>query len=125
MPTRIKASSRGGSAQPLQALIADFVGRIVATVEAATAQRIQSAVAGAFNGASIFPRRRGRPPKNPLLSAFAAPAATRRPKQLCPVPGCTNPAAPAFGMVCAKHKDLPKAKIKKYRAARRAAKNKK
>jgi len=29
-----------------------------------------------------------------------------------------------FGMVCAKHKDLPKAEIKKYREARRAAKAK-
>ena len=47
-----------------------------------------------------------------------------RPKQLCPVPGCNNPAAPVFGMVCAQHKDVPKAKIKEYRAARRAAKAK-
>ena len=44
------------------------------------------------------------------------------PKQLCPVPGCKNPAAPVFGMVCAKHKDIPKAQIKKYREARRAKK---
>ena len=48
----------------------------------------------------------------------------RRAKQLCPVPGCTNPAAPVFGMVCAKHKDVPKAQIKKYRETRRAAKQK-
>ena len=45
--------------------------------------------------------------------------------QLCPVPGCSNRAAPVFGMVCAKHKDLPKAAIKKYREARRAKKLKK
>jgi hypothetical protein len=30
-----------------------------------------------------------------------------------------------FGMVCAKHRDLPKAAIKKYREARRAKKLKK
>ena len=56
------------------------------------------------------------------------PDATDRrkgPKQLCPVPGCKNPAAPVFGMVCAKHKDIPKAQIKKYREARRAKKSKK
>ena len=47
------------------------------------------------------------------------------PIQLCPVPGCSNRAAPVFGMVCAKHKDLPKAAIKKYREARRAKKLKK
>jgi hypothetical protein len=44
------------------------------------------------------------------------------PTQLCPVPGCKNPAAPVFGMVCAEHKDVAKAKIKKYREARRATK---
>jgi hypothetical protein len=36
------------------------------------------------------------------------------------VPGCKNPAAPIFGMVCAKHKNVAKAKIKKFRAARKA-----
>lgn len=44
------------------------------------------------------------------------------PPQLCPVPGCKNRAAPVYGMVCAKHKDLPKVKIKAYRDARRAKK---
>ena len=33
-------------------------------------------------------------------------------------------AAPVYGMVCAQHKDVPKAKIKKYREARRAKKAK-
>lgn len=41
-------------------------------------------------------------------------------KQLCPVPNCKNPAAPVYGMVCGKHKDVPKSQIKKYRDARRA-----
>jgi hypothetical protein len=44
----------------------------------------------------------------------------RRKKQLCPVPNCKNPAAPVFGMVCAKHKGVPKAKIAGYRKARAA-----
>jgi hypothetical protein len=114
--------------QSLQTLIAQFVGQIVATVEAATTQRVQSVVVSALgNGGSVFPRRRGRPPKNPLLGpvlSLSTKPVRRRPKQLCPVPGCTNPAAPIFGMVCSKHKDVPKAKIKKYRAARHAAKNK-
>jgi hypothetical protein len=38
------------------------------------------------------------------------------------VPYCRNAAAPVFGMVCAKHKDVPKATIKKYREARKAKK---
>jgi hypothetical protein len=49
-------------------------------------------------------------------------ARRKPPRQLCPAPGCKNPAAPVFGMVCAKHKDVPKAKIKEYREARRRSK---
>jgi hypothetical protein len=37
----------------------------------------------------------------------------------CYYPGCKNTAAPRFGMFCAAlHKNLPKAKKAKYRAAR-------
>jgi hypothetical protein len=54
-----------------------------------------------------------------VLSGAAMAMRRRAPKQLCPVPGCKNAAAPVFGMVCAKHKDVPKAKIKTYREARR------
>jgi hypothetical protein len=43
-----------------------------------------------------------------------------RKKQLCPVPGCKNPAAPIFGMVCKDHKNVAKSKIKKYWEQRRA-----
>lgn len=111
----------------LQSLVTDFVNRLVSVVEAATRQRVQQAVLSAFNGAAngaSLPRRRGRPPKNPIFGATLVAPVRRRPKQLCPVPGCTNPAAPVFGMVCAKHKDIPKAQIRKYRADRRAAKDK-
>lgn len=41
--------------------------------------------------------------------------------QLCPVPGCKNRAAPAYKMVCGRHKGLSKAKIQKYRDERRSA----
>ena len=109
----------------LTLLVEDFVKQIVSAVEAATAQRVQSAVLTALAGGGGLPRRRGRPPKNPpLLGSSLFQPARKRPKQLCPVPGCTNPAAPVFGMVCAKHKDVPKAQIKKYRAERKASKGK-
>jgi hypothetical protein len=105
----------------ITAQIETFTQQIVATVEAAVAQRIQAALAGAFGA----PQKRGpgRPPKHLAArahSTFASVSAPVRKKQLCPVPGCTNPAAPVFGMVCKDHKDVAKAKIRKYREARRA-----
>jgi hypothetical protein len=109
----------------LQSLVEEFVKQLVAVVESATAHRVQSAVITALgSGAAGFPRRRGRPPKNRFLAPTLFATVRRRPKQLCPVPGCNNPAAPVFGMVCAKHKDVSKTQIKKYRADRRAAKAK-
>src|SRR5204863_7828276 len=97
--------------------------------------RAREAILSAFSGADVAAvsarGRRGRPPGRGVMAsaAFAPgrPLGRRRrkaPIQLCPVPGCTNRAAPVFGMVCAKHKDLPKATIKKYRDARRAKKQK-
>jgi hypothetical protein len=106
----------------ITAQVESFTQQLVATVEAAVAQRIQAALAGAFG----VPQKRGpgRPPKQAV--ALAADGAVKRtaerkkpPKQLCPVPGCKNPAAPIFGMVCKEHKNVAKSKIKKYREQRR------
>jgi hypothetical protein len=111
----------------IRTLVQNFVTSLVAAVEQTTTQRIQAALMNGVNGAPIR-RGPGRPPKNPLFSsAMLAPLKApgkRRAKQLCPVPGCKNAAAPVFGMVCAKHKDIPKSKIKEYREARRKAKAK-
>jgi hypothetical protein len=104
----------------LSSLVTNFTVRLFTLIDEMTSARIQSAVQDAFAPARRGP---GRPRKNGLaLPTFAAAPRKRAPKQLCPVPGCKNPAAPVFGMVCAKHKDVPKAKIKKYREARRAKK---
>jgi hypothetical protein len=107
----------------ISSLTEAFARQLASVVEQAAAARIQSAILGGFGGSLPSVRGPGRPPKNAIaaLPAFAVPR-KKAPKQLCPVPGCKNPAAPVFGMVCAKHKDLPKAKIKKYREDRRAAK---
>lgn len=72
----------------------------------------------AVGGAKVSPQS--------VASAIVATQKPRRkgPVQLCPVPNCKNRAAPVFGMVCAKHKDISKAVIKRYRAARAAKKAK-
>jgi hypothetical protein len=100
--------------------IETFAQQLAATVEAAVVQRIRAALAGALG----VPQKRGpgRPPKHlattaPLALAAVPPPA--RKKQLCPVPGCENVAAPVFGMVCKEHKNVAKSKIRKYREARR------
>ena len=104
----------------ITAQIETFSRQLVATVEAAVVQRIQAALAGSLG----VPQKRGpgRPPKQAVAHvAHVAPVPARK-KQLCPVPGCKNVAAPVFGMVCKEHKNVAKAKIKKYRVERREAK---
>jgi hypothetical protein len=106
------------TAPTITAQIESFTQQIVATVETAVVQRIQAALAGAFG----VPQKRGpgRPPKQAVALVAARSAGKKtRPKQLCPVPGCKNVAAPIFGMVCKDHKNVAKSKIKKYREARR------
>lgn len=103
----------------LEDLVQQFVSKLSALVEQDAVSRAREVVLGALGG---------RAPAT-LRSAVGESLGGRRkrrkgPIQLCPVPGCTNRAAPVFGMVCSKHKDLPKADIKKYREQRRAKKQK-
>jgi hypothetical protein len=110
----------------IKTVVAEFANQLSALIENEATERARAAVLAAFGDS---PRRGpGRPPKSATPAALAKPPVvvkkTRKkgPLQLCPVPGCKNPAAPVFGMVCAKHKDLPKAKIKAFREARKAKK---
>jgi hypothetical protein len=108
----------------IRSLVEGFVNQIVASIEADSVRRVQQAVTAAFGGSAAPALRRGRPARALAASAPAVAASVkRRPKQFCPVPGCTGVAAPVFGMVCAKHKDMAKSKIKEYRAQRKAAKS--
>jgi hypothetical protein len=99
-------------------LVTEFTTRLSSLIEGQTIDRARAAVQSALGGGAS---RRGRPPQARALTP-SGKLRKKPPRQLCPVPGCKNPAAPVFGMVCAKHKDVPKAKIKKYREARRAKK---
>jgi hypothetical protein len=117
------------SAGSIAEIVSRFVDQLSVAIEQDAVDRARDAVLTAFGGrtpAAVTARlaspavggvRRGpgRPPGR---------ARKKPPIQLCPVPGCQNRAAPVFGMVCSKHKDLPKAEIKKYREARRAQKQK-
>jgi hypothetical protein len=99
----------------IQEIVQQFVSKLSSLIEQDSVARARDLVLGAFGKRAaggvegvVVGRRRRR--KGPI--------------QLCPVPGCSNRAAPVFGMVCSKHKDLPKADIKKYREQRRAKKAK-
>jgi hypothetical protein len=130
LPHLMNKQSSVSNDQNLKALIESFVNQLAGVVEEHATKRVQAALLTAFGAggqSSLIPRRRGRPPKNrPMLFSSplgVTPAVVRkRPKQLCPVPGCANVAAPVFGMVCSKHKDVAKTVIRKYRAQRRATK---
>lgn len=108
----------------IRTLIEDFANKLSSLMEGQAFDRARLAVESALG---VSKPRRGRPPKNAVTATAPLAVVGRKkrkkgPKQLCPVPGCKNPAAPVFGMVCSKHKDLPKAQIKKFREARRAKK---
>jgi hypothetical protein len=103
----------------IRAILESFTKQLTAIIEASVLERARAKMLTAFGDSDFVSRRGGRPPK--ALGDITRPR-KKAPVQLCPVPGCKNPAAPIFGMVCSKHKDLPKAKIKKYREARRLAK---
>ena len=104
----------------LKTIVADFTKRLSALIDGQAADRARTTVLSAFGGGAR--RGPGRPPKNSMAIAAAKTSRRKGPRQLCPVPGCKNPAAPIFGMVCAKHKAVAKSKIKKYREARKAKK---
>ena len=110
----------------IQSIVDDFANQLSALIEAQVVARARAMVTAAL-GAKRGP---GRPSKLAKLAELTVPAVgavSRKPRkkappQLCPVPGCKNRAAPIFGMVCSKHKDVPKAKVRAYREARRAKK---
>jgi hypothetical protein len=105
----------------IKAAIEDFTRRLQTLIEGNAMERARAAV---FEAIGASPRRGpGRPTKaSAALAAVAKKVRKKMPPQFCPVPGCKNKAAPIFGMVCAKHKDVKTSLIKKYREARRAKK---
>jgi len=99
----------------LQEVVQQFVDKLSSMIEGEVVSRAREAALNALDGRGSVTVRGG----------VVVRKRRKGPIQLCPVPGCENRAAPVFGMVCAKHKDLPKAAIKKCREASRAKKLKK
>jgi hypothetical protein len=93
----------------IRSLVEEFTAHLGALIERQVIDRARAVVDGALG------RSGGG-------GGGGTKARRKLPRQLCPVPGCKNTAAPIYGMVCSQHKDVPKAKIKKYREARRAKK---
>jgi hypothetical protein len=90
----------------IRSLVEDFTTRLGSLIEREVLDRARAALGGAMTNDTVVVRKLRR----------------KLPRQLCPVPGCKNTAAPVFGMVCSEHKGVPKAKIRKYREQRRAKK---
>lgn len=95
----------------VRSLVDAFTNQLTMIVEQQAIERARMSLEKAFGDRS----RKG-------AIAWKSERRRKLPRQLCPVPGCKNTAAPVFGMVCGKHKDVPKAQLVKYREARRAKK---
>jgi hypothetical protein len=111
----------------LQNVIREFTEKLTALIEGQALVQARTAVLSAFGVGVPVAARRGRPPKTEGVQQAATSTRVKKarrklPKQFCPVPGCKNPAAPVFGMVCGDHKGVAKSKIRKYREERRAMK---
>jgi hypothetical protein len=99
-------------------LVEEFADRLTGIAERSMLDQVRLSIESALGGRN---GRRARATKA-LMLTNGSRRRRKGPIQLCPVPGCKNPAAPVFGMVCANHKDVPRKKIAKYRDARRAKK---
>lgn len=108
-------------------LLEEYTQRLVDLIEQRTVTRLQD-LAQSITG--LRPRVAAPHPALQAIhhatvklgSGDAAPKRSTRPRapRFCPVPGCKNPPAPVYGMVCREHQHVPKAEIKKYREARKA-----
>jgi hypothetical protein len=128
--------SKTTSEGDLPTIFAAFEERVVAVVEARVLARIMEVFArgvldthAADAAKSVkrgLPRASSRAvvttrdPLNKAAPGMIKALVARKP-QLCPVPRCKGVAAPVYNMVCKRHKDVPKAKIAKFREARRLA----
>jgi hypothetical protein len=119
-------------------LVLDFAGRLSAAVDRASIARVRDVLDIQLGSPPVRPNHNAPAPTRKSWTSLAdvraafpsaipgsiggKPPRKKPPRQLCPVPGCKNTAAPVYDMVCADHKDVPKTKIEKYRKARRAEK---
>src|SRR5262249_14491671 len=96
----------------LHDLIQQFVDQLSEAVEGEARTRARQAVERALGShvfstgaarAGLLKHLNGSNGTSNGFSALGKKPRKKPPIQLCPVPGCTERAAPIFGMVCAKH----------------------
>lgn len=106
----------------INVLVAEFVAKVWDAVEVEIYEKLVAALKAAMPGSAGRDVSRWTPFRDakPGVAAALGQTKTGRPKQMCPVPGCDGVAAPLYGMVCGRHKNVAKSKIAKYRAARKA-----
>lgn len=93
----------------LQDAMQNFCDGLNRIVDRQVEERL-SAIVQTFHPNGVVKRHFTGPPKD---TSYA--------KRLCPVLGCKKPAAPAYNMVCAEHKDVDPKKIARYRKGKRFA----
>src|ERR1700749_3683960 len=88
----------------LELIVTHFVDGLSAAIEAEVIERARKHVA-----AALRPRWGSRRTLPDAIALLGIRPRKKPPIQLCPVPGCQNPAAPIYGMVCAGHRHIAKA----------------
>ena len=106
-----------GRVNSVQVYFNAFIIQLVAAVEEAVLRQVSAVIDHTFG-------RESKRIDGSTETSVYLPVKKRKPraKQLCSVPGCEGVAAPIFGMVCGKHRDVAKSKIARYRAERKETK---
>ena len=111
----------------IRELTEQFVAQVTRHVEERTRDRWVDELCRLDPDEGRRPGIRGKHERSSFLAAPKGMTKSGRPRRkppirFCPAPRCKNRAAPVYGMLCSTHKDLPKAKVRKYREARKAKK---
>jgi len=107
----------------MDTVVKGMVTTFVAALERLIAERMNARLRSVLAvGLVAAPEAERAEIRRPAPAKVVRAARRKGPIQLCPMPGCKERAAPIFGMVCKKHRAVPKAIVRNHREARRARK---